>query len=276
MEQHPIPRQITTFEFKLIGFMTLRQFLYLIVFSPLAYVVYALFPIPIINVLLAIVVAGIGIAFAFFQLQDRPLDVWIKNFIKRMRSPTQYMYHKQNQGLQFLKGLYFQTDPHVVMAHIDSQEKLSAYLTQKKTEDVTKKQKENIQNILKHPGLLTTKVRVDQTQQSAPVTQQPTTTSLQTQPQVGLKHPFLTGVIRNNRQIPLPGILVYIKDHQNNTLRLLKTNPHGVFATYSPLPANEYMIEMKDPNAGYFFDTMKVKIDTDNPTPLKFYSKELL
>jgi hypothetical protein len=93
---------------------------------------------------------------------------------------------------------------------------------------------------------------------------------------VGLRHPFLTGVIRNNRQIALPGVLVYMKDSQNNTVRLLKTNPHGVFATYSPLPTGEYTIEMKDPNAGYFFDTMKVKVEAENPTPLKLYSKELL
>jgi len=47
MEQHAVPRQITTFEFKLIGFMTLRQFIYLLVFIPLGVVVYFLFPIPV-------------------------------------------------------------------------------------------------------------------------------------------------------------------------------------------------------------------------------------
>ena len=75
MEQHPIPRQITTFEFKLIGFMTLKQFLYLVVFVPAAYVVFKLFPIPFLNFLLALAVAGIGAALAFVPIQDKPLAV---------------------------------------------------------------------------------------------------------------------------------------------------------------------------------------------------------
>ena len=53
MDGHPIPRQITTFEFKLIGFMTLRQFLYLVVTIPTAYIVFRLFPIPLVNLIIS-------------------------------------------------------------------------------------------------------------------------------------------------------------------------------------------------------------------------------
>ena len=60
MEQHAIPRQITSFEFKLIGFMTLKQFLYLVIFAPIGYIVYVLFPIPLLNIILGIVVGGMG------------------------------------------------------------------------------------------------------------------------------------------------------------------------------------------------------------------------
>ena len=84
MEQHAIPRQITSFEFKLIGFMTLKQFLYLVVFFPVAFIVYKLFPIPIINILLAVGVVVLGLVFAFLPVNDRPIDVWIKNFMKRL------------------------------------------------------------------------------------------------------------------------------------------------------------------------------------------------
>ena len=67
MEQHPIPRQITSFEFKLIGFMTLKQFLYLVIFGPMGYVV-SFIPIPIVNVILGIAVASIGVALAFLPI----------------------------------------------------------------------------------------------------------------------------------------------------------------------------------------------------------------
>ena len=84
------------------------------------------------------------------------------------------------------------------------------------------------------------------------------------------------GVVKNNKQMPLPGILIYVKDMQHTALRLLKTNPNGVFATYSPLPAGEYYIEMKDPNGRFFFDTMKIRVESENPAPFQFYSKELI
>src|SRR5450830_869986 len=49
MEQHAIPRQITTFEFKLIGFLTIKQFIYLLIFIPIGLLIFYTFPIPILN-----------------------------------------------------------------------------------------------------------------------------------------------------------------------------------------------------------------------------------
>lgn len=282
MDQHPIPRQITTFEFKLIGFMTLKQFLYLAVFTPAAYIVYRLIPIPLINILLGICVAGFGVALAFVPIQDRPLDVFLKHFLKRLRSPTQYTYARENQPLYFLKDLYFTADPHRVVAHVESQKKLANYLSQTQktappkgpqiaqvTDMVDKTSKEADQKDVQkaadaaaaQPNAPEAKQKYDLKKMEAPYS---------------LKQPFFSGVVKNNKQIPLPGVLIYVKDDEGTVVRLLKTNPHGVFASYSPLPAGSYQIEIKDPNQGYFFDTMKVRIETENPTPFMFYSKELL
>src|SRR3989338_8504609 len=124
MEQHPMPRQITSFEFKLIGFLTLKQFIYLVIFIPMGYIALKLVPIPLLNIIVAALIGGLGVAFAFVPVNDRPLDVWIKNFSKRITSPTQYAYRKKNPAIYFLKDLFFVSDPHHVMAHIESQEKL--------------------------------------------------------------------------------------------------------------------------------------------------------
>ena len=147
MEQHPIPRQITTFEFKLIGFLTIKQFIYLIVFIPVGFLVYYLFPIPLINILLGIITGGLGFAFAFIPVNDRPLDVWIKNFFKRLTSPTKYLYHKANQPLYFLRNLYFVSDPHRVLAHIEAQEKLNQYLATKTPPVLSTQKKQSINNL---------------------------------------------------------------------------------------------------------------------------------
>jgi hypothetical protein len=274
MDQHPIPRQITTFEFKLIGFMTLRQFLYLVVFGPLGFIVYKVVPIPLINIVFAAVVILIGVALAFFKMNERPLDVMIKNLWKRLNSPTQYTYHKNNPPLYFLKNLYFASDPHKVLAHVESQEKLAAYLAQTRPQATTSKQKQQIQTLLKQPMQSPLKVK---TQTSTVQTQPSNVSSPPTiSPPSGVRQVFLTGIIRNNRQLPLPGILIYVKDQQNTLVRLLKTNPHGVFASYSSLPSGDYIMEIKDPNGGYFFDTMKISITEANPIPIQIYSKEML
>jgi len=255
MEQHPIPRQITTFEFKLIGFMTLKQFLYLVIFVPLGFIVFKLFPIPILNILLAIILVIFGLALAFFPINDRPLEVWVRNFIKRLSSPTQYFFHKHNPPIKIFDQLYFISDPHKVMTHIESQQKLTAYLTQ--TNKITK------------PAKFVNMAAIPQPRITPAIQQQPVEAALPSKP-------FLIGEIKNNKKIPLPGILIYIKDESNSPVRLLKTNPHGIFATYNPLSSKEYLFEIKDPKEIYFFDTIKIKVEGPSVRPLEFYSKEML
>ncbi|MEI6532730.1 MAG: hypothetical protein WCO06_02730 [Candidatus Roizmanbacteria bacterium] len=378
MEQHPIPRQITSFEFKLIGFMTLKQFLYLLAFIPAGLVVIKIFPIPLINILLGVLVIGFGAALAFLPINERPLDVYVRNLYKRLMSPTQYFYLKNNQPLYFLQDLFFLGDPHRMLVHIESQEKLANYLnsTRGKKPVSTTTNQQKIQTILNtnqkgavgvqvKPRVVAQGVRQPvpvrpissmrplQRPQSTqgpvvqlpprpplqkpvqPVVQQPSQQSVQsisspppisTRPQfiqevvskvepvqqrvppsihpsdtpvfqnsvptstqqvnqlpqaVGsapsdMKHPFLTGIIKNNRKIPLPGVLVYIKNNLNQPIRLLKTNPYGIFATYHPLSPGEYAFEVKDPKGGYFFDTIKVQVAEVNSMPIELCSKELL
>lgn len=287
MDQHPIPRQITSFEFKLIGFMTLKQFLYLVIFFPVGFVVFKIIPIPIINALLGILVGAVGLAFAFIPYQDRPLEEWVRNFIKRMNSPTQYFYQKNNEPVYFLKNLYFLSDPHVVLAHVDSKEKLQAYLAQKKEDQKTAQdqKKKNIDSLLKQPGKLLTPISkpVASSSSAQPnvsaqsITQPATSISESLKQMQGLSHqPFFTGIVKNRKQIPLPGILVSVKDATGKQLRLLKTNPHGIFATYSPLPEGNYIFELSDPNDAYFFDTMNIHLGAKQQPTLAFYSKEIL
>lgn len=267
MDQHSIPRQITTFEFKLIGFMTLRQFIYLIIFIPLGFVVYSLFPIPLLNIFLGIIVGCCGVFFAFFPINDRPLDVWIKNLFKRLTKPTQYFFSKKNTPIYYLDNLFFVSDPHRTATHIESQEKLAAYLAQtKKTATQTNqinKRKQTIGALLQKPPVLT----------GVKSTTQPTIKPRNKN--VG-RQPFFTGIIKNHKLIVLPGVLIYVKGQDNKTLRLLKTNPHGVFATFNPLPDGEYFFEFKDPNNNYFFDKMKMKVDSINERPIEVFSKELI
>lgn len=263
MDQHPIPRQITTFEFKLIGFLTIKQFVYLVIFVALGLAVYALTPIPVLNVMLGVLTAAIGAAFAFIPINDRPMEVWIRNLIKRLTSPTQYGFQKQNKPISFLQDTVFGRDSHQVSAHIDSQKKLSSYL-RKNAPTPTANKKQTINNLLLKPT----------------INKQPRIANLQAGGQSSIssqvKHPFLTGVVKNHRLTPLGGILIYVKKNvKTEPIRILKSNAHGVFLSHNPLPPGEYFFEAKDPKQSYFFDTMKIKIDNENK-PLEIVSKELI
>ena len=288
MEQHAIPRQITSFEFKLIGFMTLKQFLYLVIFAPLGYIVYFIFPLPFINILLGIAVAALGVALAFLPVNDRPLDIWLRNIWKRLNSPTQYTYHKHNQPIALLQNLYFVSDPHHVIAHIESQQMLAAYLEKTKQTAQPNPKKKQIQEAFQSSAVMQSAVLPPPIQTaplqtavqsaqaySAPVMPQEASTTPVSPIQTEHK-PFFIGTVKNGKRIPLPGILLYVKNSQNAPVRLLKTNQHGIFATFNPLPPGEYTFEIKDPKSSYLFDTMKITIQDINTKSIECYSKELM
>lgn len=95
MENHPIPQDVTGFQFKLIGNMTVKQFAYLAGGGVVAVLFYYL-PIFIIFKLFAMIVSGgLGAALAFLPVEGRPLDLMISNFIKNLFTPTQYIYTKE-------------------------------------------------------------------------------------------------------------------------------------------------------------------------------------
>lgn len=92
MEQHPVPQNVTTFQFRLIGDMTIKQFGYLCAGAILAFIAYKL-PLPLIVTWpLAGALAFLGVGFAFIPVEERPMDVWVFSFFRSIYSPTQYIW----------------------------------------------------------------------------------------------------------------------------------------------------------------------------------------
>lgn len=105
MEQHPVPQNVTTFQFRLIGDMTIKQFGYLAGGIILAYIFYKL-PLPFfITWPLALFTGLMGIGFAFVPIEERPMDVWVLSFIKSAYSPTQYVWQKKATASSLPKSL---------------------------------------------------------------------------------------------------------------------------------------------------------------------------
>lgn len=102
MEAHPIPQNVTSFEFRLIGDMTLKQFGYLAIGMSTAYLIFIFFAFnyPYVSWPLIIIFAGLGFAFAFVPIGSRPLDHWLKAFLKAIYSPTKRTWRKEGKNFQ--------------------------------------------------------------------------------------------------------------------------------------------------------------------------------
>ncbi|MBI2267895.1 MAG: PrgI family protein [Candidatus Blackburnbacteria bacterium] len=92
MQQHPVPQEITSYEFRLVGDMTLKQFLQLASGAGIAFLFFVS-PIPgFVKWPLVVFAALFGIALAFLPVDERPLSHWIFSFFKAIYSPTLYVW----------------------------------------------------------------------------------------------------------------------------------------------------------------------------------------
>lgn len=93
-EQHPVPQQISSYQFRLVGDMTLKQFFQLAAGAVVGLIVYSM-PLPGFFKwpMIAIAVIG-GAAFAFLPIQDRPLEQWLVAFFRSIYAPTIFVWRK--------------------------------------------------------------------------------------------------------------------------------------------------------------------------------------
>lgn len=96
MEPHPIPQDVTSFQFHLVGDMTLKQFIYLAIGSSFAYALFVLLApgYPLLAWPIIIISTLSGAAFAFLPIGSRPLDYWLMAFLKAVYSPTKRVWKK--------------------------------------------------------------------------------------------------------------------------------------------------------------------------------------
>lgn len=99
MQPHPIPQDVTSFQFHLVGDMTLKQFMYLATSSTFAYIVFVfLSPIyPVVAWPIIIISVLSGVALAFLPIGSRPLDHWLLAFLGAIYSPTKRIWKKDNK-----------------------------------------------------------------------------------------------------------------------------------------------------------------------------------
>jgi len=101
MEQHAVPQDITGFKFKLVGDMTLKQFGELAGGAIVAYLFYATAWPAFVKWPFVFLFGFLGFALAFLPIEERPLDVWLANFIKAIYKPTLFAWKKSVAAVEF-------------------------------------------------------------------------------------------------------------------------------------------------------------------------------
>lgn len=101
MEQHPIPQNVSSYQFKLVGDMTLKQFFQLAGGVLLGLVFYSTNLPGIIKWPIIIVCVILGALMAFVPFEERPLEQWIVSFFQAIYSPTIYKWKKSTGAQKF-------------------------------------------------------------------------------------------------------------------------------------------------------------------------------
>jgi len=161
MKQHPVPQNISSYQFRLVGDMTLKQFLELAAGLVLGYLCFHLSIPDFIKFPLILFFCLTGFALAFLPIQGRSLDKWIINFIKSVYSPTRFLWRKKNQPPVFLQSRTKMSTKTTVKA-VPKKDKtiLKEYLqtftpvasSASPLDEKEKKQLENINNLLIAPA----------------------------------------------------------------------------------------------------------------------------
>lgn len=286
MQEHAVPKQITTFEFKLIGFLTVRQFLYILIFCAVGYLAYVLAPFRLIGVISGLVFAGIGAAFAFIRFNERPLDHAIRMLFVRITSPSQYFFSADNTSTEVRNLSY----PTMTTTQIESPTN-SISSTQTAS---TPAPAPFVQTLQQPPVTPPVQTAVQEAPQETPVTDTPMdldplpepagpppapvspTVPDTDQSHLSEKKPFITGVVMNTKEFPLPNMLLYIKDPTGKIVRLLKTTERGQFSSFQPLADGSYSMETQDPQQRFFFDPVTITVRDQTTSPQILISKEVL
>lgn len=279
MEQHPIPQQISSYEFQLVGNMTLRQFFKLAGGLLIAFLFYStglpfMFKLP-----LVLGFAGLGVALAFLPINNQPLERWIITFFKSIYSPSVYLWKKQAVKIDVLSNQWkqsvepIQTQPEKPIEK-DKEPELKEFLKslpeEKKEAEKDKAEKgkpEKDLEVEQKP-----KIEIDLPEREAlqatakaefgdiPIPSRP-------------KNPnIVVGMVTDNEGKILENVIIEIQDKSGNPVRALRSNQLGQFKISTPLSDGKYIVTAE--KEGYDFDILEIEAQGKVIQPLKVKAKE--
>ncbi len=310
MEQHPVPQQISSYQFRLVGDMTLKQFFQLAGGALVALLFYSsnlpgFFKWPFITVS-----ALTGAALAFLPLEERPLEVWIMGFFRAIYAPTLFYWKKSDTPPQ-----YFTPDTQMVAPAPQTivQQQAQTTLEPTPSGSVLNRLEEGERNFMsritsvfsmpaapsKPQEVLVPQTKLVSVEPQKPITQVSTPTN-NTIFQTGIVSQVLpqslgqqsataqfsaeaapptpptqanvvVGQVMDNQGKIVEGAILEIKDAQGRPARALKTNRVGHFLIVTPLSSGKY--EMVIDKQGLEFDPVSFEASGQIIPPIAIKAK---
>lgn len=299
MEQHPIPQQISSYEFKLVGEMTLRQFLKAGGGIAIAFLVNATGVVFFVRWPLMLLFGLGGLALAFVPFQDRPLETWVKAFIQSIYSPTVYTYKKRGDKnwmeWQAKKGVATEGNEVIeedVTIKGENKKRLKDFVrslptSKKRVKEVKKpegkaervveketvevveksgKNKKTEQEIAVKPDWREKSANLDLGRQQLEATGEAVFGSIP-MPSIPETPNLIVGMVTDDSGKIVDEAIVEIQDMKGNPARVLKTNALGQFRTSTPLTDGRYLIITE--KEGSEFDRVNVNLAGKIVKPVK-------
>src|SRR3989338_4386044 len=103
MEQPPVPSHIASFEFKLFGNLTIKQFVTLAIPASVGGIIFFSGLPDTIRFPLSVLFVGFGLLIALVPFGGRPFTKWIMAFVKAILSPTQRIRSEERRIPEYLE-----------------------------------------------------------------------------------------------------------------------------------------------------------------------------
>jgi len=268
MEQHPIPQQISSYEFKLVGDMTLKQFLKAAAGIVLAIMINSTKLVVFVKWPLMLLFGGSGLLLAFVPFEDRPLETWIVSFLKRIYSPTIFIYKrgviKNWLDLDLTKK---QSEEDLVMGVVGTKEnEIEEKITVETKQEIKGEQEVEIEN----ENWRENKANLNLKSERLEATGTAIFGSIP-MPDIPEVSNVIVGMATNVEGKIIDGVIIEIQDEHGKPSRVLKTNSLGQFKTTTPLANGRYLI-IAEKN-GYNFDRVNIDLNNEIVQPVRIISK---
>ncbi len=302
--QHQIPQEISSYEFHLVGNMTLKQFAKMAAGVIIAAIIYTSHLPGFFRLLLVFITIASAAAMAFMPINGYPLERWLLIFFQKIYSPTIFLWQKSSGQLNievfshqarrahFFKKITLPDKKQQMQEYLQSlplgttnikattsippaTAKIETTIKKKKAVPAITSPQKTIKKGNQPKGSSADWQQLIQAWQKRKQGQNVDKTQYlnQAMPATPTQANIISGLVTDENDQGIEGAIVEIQDAEGNPVRAMRTNGLGQFQTATPLANGEYLVVTeKEP---YQFGIMKVEVKGEIIHPLKIKAKPI-